>query len=105
MAAGSCVAQLLWIKQQLKDYGVDAGCVEVLCDNKSAIVVSKNPALHSRMKHVNIRHHFIRDHVSKKDVELVYIPTADQKADIFTKPLSKDQFVKLRGAIGMSNPI
>jgi hypothetical protein len=79
--------------------------MEVMCDNKSVIDVSKNPVLHGRMKHVDIRHHFIRDHVLCKDVCLVYVPTEEQRADIFTKPLSKDQFNKLREAVGMANPI
>ena len=62
IAAGSCVAQVLWLKQQLLDLGLPVGTIPILCDNTSAICITKNPAQHSRTKHIDIRHHFIRDH-------------------------------------------
>ena len=72
-----------------------------MCDNTSAIMISKNPVLHSRTKHIEIRHHFIRDHVEKGDIELVHIDTKNQIADIFTKPLSTQQYLELRFKLGM----
>ena len=75
MAAGSCGAQVLWVKHQLMDFNVSLPCVHILCDNTSAINLSKNPIQHSRTKHIEIRHHFLRDHVARKDFELSFIDT------------------------------
>ncbi|XP_073133394.1 secreted RxLR effector protein 161-like [Henckelia pumila] len=59
LASGSCCAQLLWIQQQLRDYGVDSSDAHIYCDNTSAIAITYNPVLHSRTKHIDICHHFI----------------------------------------------
>jgi hypothetical protein len=59
-----------------------------MCDNTSAIMISKNPILHARTKHIEIRHHFIRDHVKMCDIELIHVDTKNQIANIFTKPLN-----------------
>ena len=58
IAAGSCCAQILWLKHQLEDYGISLNNIPLLCDNTSAINISKNPVMHSRTKHIEIRHHF-----------------------------------------------
>jgi hypothetical protein len=63
---GSCCAQLLWMKQTLLDYGVKFKEVPLLCDNESAIKIANNPVQHSRTKHIDILHHFLRDHVAKE---------------------------------------
>ncbi|KAJ9548298.1 hypothetical protein OSB04_020841 [Centaurea solstitialis] len=89
VAAGSCCAQILWMKNQLQDYDQQFTRVPILCDNSSAIAMANNPVLHSRSKHIDIRYHFIRDHISKGDVELHFIPTEYQLADLFTKPLDE----------------
>jgi hypothetical protein len=70
ISAASFCTQLLWIKQTLKDYGVSLGTVLLLCDNESAIKIANNPAQHSRTKHIDIRHHFLRDHVARGDIAL-----------------------------------
>ena len=70
IAAGSCCAQLLWMTQTLKDYGIYVKHVPLLCDNESAIKIAHNPVQHSRTKHIEVRHHFIRDHVAKGDINL-----------------------------------
>jgi hypothetical protein len=62
----SCCAQLLWMKQTLLDYGVKFKEVPLLCDNESAIKIANNPVQHSRTKHIDILHHFLRDHVAKE---------------------------------------
>ena len=61
IAVGSCCTQLIWMKQMLKDYGIEQDCMTVFCDNTSAINISMSPVQHSRTKHIDIRHHFIRD--------------------------------------------
>ncbi|XP_058769363.1 secreted RxLR effector protein 161-like [Vicia villosa] len=75
IAAGSGCAQILWLKQQLLDYGLNLGCIPLRCDNTSAINITKNPVMHSRTKHIDIRHHFIQDHVFKGDVEITFVDT------------------------------
>ena len=101
VAAGSCCTQLLWMMHTLKDFGLEFHNVPIMCDNTSAIMISKNPVLHSRTKHIEIRHHFIRDHIEKGDIELIHIDTKNQIADIFTKPLNIQQHNELRFKLGM----
>jgi len=101
VAAGSCYAQILWMKQQLLDYGVECREVKIMCDNTSAIAITQNPVLHSRTKYIDIKYHFIRDHVEKKDITLEYVATEEQLADIFTKALCENRFSQLRLELGM----
>ncbi|KAH9763597.1 Integrase catalytic domain-containing protein [Citrus sinensis] len=101
IAAGSCCAQALWMKKTLRDYGINLEQIPIKCDNTSAINLSKNPIQHSRTKHIEIRHHFLRDHVQKGDIALEFISTEKQLADIFTKPLCEEQFSKIRHELGM----
>ncbi|GJV52316.1 retrovirus-related pol polyprotein from transposon TNT 1-94 [Tanacetum coccineum] len=95
VAAAGCCAQVLWIKSQLVDYDVLYDKVPICCDNTSAIAISNNPVLHSRTKHIDIRYHFIIDHILKGDIELHFVPTDLQLADIFTKPLAEPSFTRL----------
>ncbi|KAH9671985.1 Integrase catalytic domain-containing protein [Citrus sinensis] len=85
IAAGSCCAQALWMKQTPRDYDINFEQIPIKCDNTSAINLSKNPIQHSRTKHIEIRHHFLRDHVQKGDIALEFISTEKQLADIFKK--------------------
>ena len=103
IAAGSCCAQILWIRNQLRDYGLLLSKIPIFCDNTSAIAISNNPVQHSRTKHIDIRYHFIREHVMIGTVELHFVPTEEQIADIFTKPLDESTFSKLVGELGMLN--
>ncbi len=101
VAAGSCCAQILWMRQQLQDYGLKLDHIPLRCDNTSAINLTKNPILHSRTKHIEIRHHFLRDHAQKRDVDIEFVGTQNQLADIFTKPLAKESFFKIRSELGI----
>ena len=103
VAAGSCCAQILWMQHQLADYGIIATKTPIFCDNTSAIAITNNPVLHSRTKHIDIRYHFIRDHVMKEDIELHFMPTEYQLADLFTKPLDESRFNFLLSKLGMLN--
>ncbi|GJW52068.1 hypothetical protein Tco_0093419 [Tanacetum coccineum] len=91
-----CCASILWMKSQLNDYNIHYKMVPIFCDNTSAIAISNNPVLHSRTKHIDIRYHFIRDHILKGDIELHFILTEYQLADIFTKPLDEPTFTRLK---------
>ena len=101
IAAGCCYAQILWMKQTLKDFDLIFNITPIMCDNTSAINLSKNPVNHSRTKHIEVRHHFLRDHVAKNNIKLEFISTSDQLADILTKPLDEAQFVKIRRNLGI----
>jgi hypothetical protein len=101
VSADGCCAQLLWMKQTLLDYGVKFDCIPLLCDNESAVKIAINPVQHKRTKHIDIRHHFLRDHVSKGDIVMESVRTDDQLADIFTKPLDETRFYKLRSELNI----
>ncbi|GJX99888.1 retrovirus-related pol polyprotein from transposon TNT 1-94 [Tanacetum coccineum] len=100
-----CCANILWMKSQLNDYDIIYEKVPIFCDNTSAIAISNNPILHSRTKHIDIRYHFIRDHVLKGDIELHFIPTQYQLADIFTKPLDEPTFKRLIYELAFSSEV
>jgi hypothetical protein len=75
VAAGACCAQLLWIKQTLRDFGCEQSKIPLLCDNEGAIKLADNSINHSRTKHIDIRHHFLRDHQAKGDIDVQYVRT------------------------------
>jgi len=95
IAAGACYAQILYMKQSLLDYGVVLDRIPLLCDNESAVKIANNPVQHSRTKHIDICHHFLRDHVARNDILLCGVRSEDQLADIFTKPLDESTFCRL----------
>ncbi|GKE17500.1 hypothetical protein Tco_1425077 [Tanacetum coccineum] len=74
VAAARCCANISWMKSQLSDYDIHYKMVPIFCDNTSAIAISNNPVLHSRTKNIDIRYHFIKDHILKGDIELHFIP-------------------------------
>ncbi|WVZ93569.1 LOW QUALITY PROTEIN: hypothetical protein U9M48_039538, partial [Paspalum notatum var. saurae] len=97
----SCCSQLLWMKATLSDFGLRFGRIPLLMDSTSAISIAKNPVLHFRTKHIEVRFHFLRDHYAKGDIDLVHVVTQNQLTDIFTKPLEFSAFVRLRGDLGV----
>lgn len=101
ISVGSCCSQILWLKQQLRDYGIKLESTSLKCDNTSSINISKNPIMHLRTKYIDIRHYFLRDHILKGDIEISFIDTQNQLADIFTKPLARDAFYKIRRNLGI----
>nr|GEX41785.1 hypothetical protein [Tanacetum cinerariifolium] len=85
-----CCAQILWMRSQLSDYGLGFNKIPMYCDNKSAIALCCNNVQHSRSKHIDIIYHFIKEQVENEVIELYFITTEYQLADIFNKALSKD---------------
>ena len=83
------------------DFGLVLDHIPIKCDNTSAIKLSKNPIQHSRTKHINIRHHFLRDYVQNGDVVLEFIDTTNQLADIFTKPFCEERMNFIKREIDM----
>ncbi|XP_075099256.1 secreted RxLR effector protein 161-like [Nicotiana tabacum] len=104
VAAASCCAQLLWIKQQLKDFGVLTESVPLLCDNTSALNMAKNLVQHKKTKHIDVWHHFLKDNVEKGLICMKFCSIEDQIADIFTKALSREQFERNRVKLGLLKP-
>ncbi|GJW05918.1 hypothetical protein Tco_1568341 [Tanacetum coccineum] len=89
VSVGKACQQALWLKQALVDYTIVLDDIPILCDNKGAIDLSKNPVLHSRTKHIEIRHHFLRDNVQKGNISIEKVSSEDNIADILTKPLKE----------------
>ena len=85
-----CCAQILWMKQTLSDFGLSFEHVPIKYDNTNVISISKNLMQHYRTKHVEIIHHFLRDHAQKGDIILEFVSTKYQLVNIFTKPLSEE---------------
>ncbi|GKA23967.1 hypothetical protein Tco_0710000 [Tanacetum coccineum] len=101
VSAGKACQQALWMKQALIDYGIRLDDVLIMCDNKGAIDLSKNPVQHSRTKHIEICHHFLRDNAQKGNISIEKVASKDNIADIFTNPLKCEVFNYLRLGLGM----
>ncbi|GJS50026.1 retrotransposon protein, putative, unclassified [Tanacetum coccineum] len=94
-------AQVMWMRTQLKDYGFNYNKIPLYCDSQSAIAISCNPVQHSRTKHIHTRYHFIKEQVENGIIELYFVRTEYQLADMFTKALPEDRFQYLVRRIGM----
>ncbi|GJU51662.1 hypothetical protein Tco_1221217 [Tanacetum coccineum] len=101
VSAGKACQQALWMKQALIDYDIHLDDVPIMCDIKGTIDLSKNPVQHSRTKHIEIHHHFLRDNVQKGNISIKKVASEDNIADIFTKPLKREVFNYLRLGLGM----
>jgi hypothetical protein len=88
----------------MRDYGVTYKSVPLMCDSFSAICLAHNPVFYGRAKHIKVRHHFLRDHIEKGDIEMKFIDTERQLTDIFTRPLDSSRFTSLRGELGVCHP-
>ncbi|GJV84355.1 copia protein [Tanacetum coccineum] len=103
IAMSGCCAQILWMRSQLKDYGFDFNKIPLYCDNKSAIALCCNNVQHSHSKHIDIRHHFFQEQVENRVVELYFVETNYQLADILTKALPRERFEFLLPRLGMKS--
>ncbi|GJX39842.1 retrovirus-related pol polyprotein from transposon TNT 1-94 [Tanacetum coccineum] len=103
IALSGCCAQVLWMRSQLTDYGFGFNKIPMYCDNKSAIALCCNNVQHSRSKHIDIRFHFIKEHVENGVIELYFVNTEYQLADIFTKALGRERIEFLINKLGMRN--
>ncbi|KAI3754563.1 hypothetical protein L1987_54349 [Smallanthus sonchifolius] len=92
IAAASCCSQILWIQQQLRDYGLNFTGTPMFIDNNATMSITNNPVKHSQTKHIEIRYHFIRDCADKKLIELVKVHIDDNFADLFTKAFDRTMF-------------
>nr|GEZ34716.1 reverse transcriptase domain-containing protein [Tanacetum cinerariifolium] len=103
IALSGCCAQVLWMRSQLIDYGLRFNKIPMYCDNKSAIALCCNNVQHSQSKHIDIRFHFIKEQVENGVVELYFVNTEYQLADIFTKALGRERIEFLINKLGMRN--
>ena len=103
VAATSCVCHAIWLRRLLKELLMpQEEATEIYVDNKSALALVKNPVFHDRSKHIDTRFHFLRECIVKNEVQVKFVKTHDQVADIFTKPLKYDTFNKLRMLLGVT---
>ncbi|GKF56322.1 hypothetical protein Tco_0166662, partial [Tanacetum coccineum] len=103
IAAVNCCGQVLWVQNQLLDYGFNFMNTKIHIDNESTICIVKNPIYHSKTKHIEIRHHFIRDCYEKKLISVEKIHTDLNVVDMLTKPFDGPWFNYLVVSIGMIN--
>ena len=103
VVAASCCSQVIWMRTQLRDYDFQYSKIPIYCDSKSAIAISCNPVQHTKTKHIDVRYHFIKDHVEQGTIELYFVSTEYQLADLFTKPLDEKSFNFLVSKLGMLN--
>jgi hypothetical protein len=101
IAAATTTKEALWLRALLRDLGIKVNTVPLKGDNQSAISLIKHPALNPRSKHIDIRHHAIRERAACGDISISYVPTAEMVADVMTKALDKIKFDKFRSMMGM----
>ncbi|GJS89848.1 retrovirus-related pol polyprotein from transposon TNT 1-94 [Tanacetum coccineum] len=92
---------VFYVENSATEYGFHFDKIPMYCDSKAAIAISCNPVQHSRTKHIDVRYHFIKEQVEKGIVELFFVGTEYQLADLFTKALSEDRFKYLVRRLGM----
>ncbi|GJR10234.1 hypothetical protein Tco_0792886 [Tanacetum coccineum] len=103
IALYGCCAQILWMRLQLTDYGFKFNKIPLYCDNKTAIALCNNNVQHSRSKQIDVRCHFIKEQVENRVVELYFLRTEYQLADIFIKALPRERFNFLIEKLGMKS--
>ncbi|KAJ4771955.1 Copia protein [Rhynchospora pubera] len=103
-AMASTASELIWLKQLLRDMGVNCSePMKMYCDNQAARHIASNPVFHERTKHIEVDCHFIREKVQAKEIETPYVGSKDQLADVFTKALDKGSFQKIIDKFGSIN--
>ena len=102
VAAAGCASQVIWMRRVLDQLGhVQKKSTIVMCDNNSTIKLSKNPVMHGRSKHIDVRFHFLRELANDGIIELMHCGTEEQTIDVMTKPLKLESFQKFRSQMGM----
>jgi hypothetical protein len=101
-AVAEATKEALWLRNIMDELGMKlVKPITIGCDNQSCIRMATNPVLHERTKHIEAQCHFIRDNIKKNRIELKYVRSQQQYADILTKALARPRFEELRDMIGM----
>jgi hypothetical protein len=98
---GGGVKEALWFRKLARDIGLEIGGVQILCDNQGAIKLLKHPIASQRSKHIDVLHHFARERVAEKEVEIAYFPTDEMAADFLTKAVPVGKFKKCCEMVGI----
>jgi hypothetical protein len=102
IVACSASCEVIWLRKLLTGLSdLEMEATVILCDNQSCIKMTKNPVFHDKSKHIEIRHHYIRDMVQRRAIKLQYVGTDEQVADVLTKPLSRVKFEHFRDKLGI----
>lgn len=100
MAAGAATQEILWLRALLGEMTfVQSDATVLYCDNQAAIAIASDDVHHTRTKHIDIRHHFIRSHIASGVLSLKWISSTEQQADILTKALGHVLFTRIRAAL------
>lgn len=99
MAACEAAKNLLWLKQFFKEIGINQDCTTLYLDNQSAIKLINNPVYHKKTKHIDVKYNFIREKVEQKLINIKFVKSSDQLADVFTKALPAVKFINIRDQI------
>jgi hypothetical protein len=104
MAASQSAKEAIWLRQLMADVGcVQGEATIIMCDNQGCIALAKNPKHHSRTKHIDVQHHFIREKIEDGVIELRYCPTEHMVADVLTKALGRVRHVMLSKAMRLES--
>ena len=100
MTSDTCEA--IWLRRILEDVDTkQEQATRIQCDNQSSIKLAHNPTYHARSKHIEPQHHFVRENIESKEIELTYCSTSENVVDIFTKPVGRVNFEDLRKKLGV----
>ncbi|KAH9714593.1 hypothetical protein KPL71_020713 [Citrus sinensis] len=102
MASTQACKEAIWIQRLLEELGHKQEKISVFCDSQSALHIARNPAFHSRTKHIGVQYHFVREVVEDRSVDLQKIYTKENLADVLTKPINTDKFVWSRSSCGLA---
>jgi hypothetical protein len=102
MSASQSAKEAVWLRQLMADVGcVQEDATTIMCDNQGCIALAKNPKPHSRTKHIDVQHHFIREKIEDEAIDMKYCPTEHMVADVLTKALGRDRHQMMCKAIGL----
>jgi histone deacetylase 1/2 len=104
-SVANATAEIMWVQSLLKELGIFLKHpLSLWCDNLSATYLAVNPIFHARTKHIEVDYHFVRERVARKALDVRFVSTHDQLADVLTKPLVVQSFVKFRNNLNMVVP-
>ena len=102
MATTQACKEAIWIKRLMEELGHKQEKIVLFCDSQSALHIARNPAFHSRTKHIGVQYHFVREVVEDGSVDMQKIHTKENLADVMTKPINTDKFMLCRSSYGLT---